>query len=187
MIELLFENGAAWFTVPALTATAIFTLQLVLMLIGADDGGLDLDADISADGHHSTFAFHILSFQTIAAFVMGFGWGGFASYAGMGWDYLISVILGAACGAGLVWMLYLMLRALHSLQSSGNVSIRDTVGREGQVYVSIPDGGSGQVRMVISNRDRTYTARSAAGAIDRGQRVRVIAVNADNTVTVDCA
>jgi membrane protein implicated in regulation of membrane protease activity len=187
MLEVLFNNGAAWFTVPALTATAIFVMQLVLMLVGADDGGLDLDIDVGAQAHHSTFVFHILSFQAIAVFVMGFGWGAFASYRGMGWDYFTSVILGAVCGGALVWLLYLLLKALHDLQSSGNIPLHATVGREGQVYTGIPEGGAGQVRLVVGNRDRTYTARSAAGAIERGQRVRVVSVNPDNTVTVDRA
>lgn len=187
MLDLLFNNGAAWFTVPAITATVIFAVQFILMLTGFDDGGLDLDIDLATDAGHSNFVFHILSFQTVASFVMGFGWGAFASYRGANWDFTTSVLVGAVCGAGMVWLLYLLLKALHDLQTSGNVRIKAAIGKTGQVYVSIPSEGAGQVRLIMGSRERTYTARSPSGPLGRGDSVRVTRVNEDNSLTVERA
>lgn len=185
MLEVLFNNGAAWFTVPAITATVIFGVQFVLLLTGFDDGGLDLD--IPSDAGQSNFVFHILSFQTVASFVMGFGWGGFASYRGANWDFSTSVLVGAVCGGAMVWLLYLLLKALHDLQTSGTVRIGSALGKTGQVYVGIPGDGAGQVRVIVGARERTYKARSHSGPIDRGDSVRIVRISDDNTLIVERA
>jgi membrane protein implicated in regulation of membrane protease activity len=193
MINALFGNGAAWFTVPAILGTLVFVVQIALMLVGADlegDAPTDfdmMDGDVGLDD--SGDAFELLSIQSIAAFLMGFGWAGFAASEGFHWSLAASIAIGAVFGAFLVWVLGLMLKGIHDLQSSGNVSIQSALGLEGDVYASIPKrgAGAGQVRLILNERQRIYGAVSDEGPIGRGERIRVTRINDDNTVTVESA
>jgi hypothetical protein len=86
-------------------------------------------------------------------------------------------------------MIYLtagIMRAVMSLQSSGNIALDAAQGAGGVVYVRVPQagGGRGQVTLVIDGRQRIVNAVSAADELPTGTRVRVVAVNPDNTVTL---
>jgi hypothetical protein len=184
MYELFFGDNAAWFAIPAFVGTIFFFIRCMLMLTGA---AADIDADIGESGE----AFQLLSLQTLAAFAMGFGWGGLGGLRGFGWDESASLVLALLFGAGMVWMLGLLLKGMNDLQSSGNIALTDTVGKEGDVYATIPGGGRGQIRLVVNQSLQTYNAMAAVGAgneagedLPTGTRVRVIAANPDNTLTV---
>lgn len=196
MMELLFANGAAWFTVPAFIGTGVFLIRLGLMLVG----GIAADMDISLDaadlahgsvGHDSTHAFQVLSIQSISTFIMGFGWGGLAGLHVMGWGWPASAGAGCAIGVAFVYLLAVLLGSMMKLQSSGNISAEDAIGVEGVVYVGLPGSndpqtGSGKVRLVVNSRQRIYTAVPAGGtAIPTSSRVRVVGVNGDNTLRVE--
>ncbi len=202
-MDYLLGQDVIFFTVPALVGTLFFAIRLALSAIGGDmvgdDGGgaMDLgDFDAGMDGldgigdlddaahADSTAVFKFLSIQAIIAFAMGFGWGGFGAVRSLNLGAVEASVVGIGFGIAFVWLLTWLLKLVYSLQSSGNVSIRQALGREASVYVAIPEGGSGQVSVVIDDRQRRYNARSAAGPIPRGQKVRITQVNPDNTVLV---
>ena len=199
-MDLLFGHGAAWFGVPAVLGTFFFLLRLGMMLIGGDsdmdtdidadiDVDVDMDADADFDAHDavdSTDAFQVLSFQTIATFLMGFGWAGLGGFRGAGLGVGRSVLFGIAAGSGMVWLLAKLLKLVYGFQSSGTVSIKDALGTEGHVYLQIPGQrqGRGQVRLVIGDRQRYFNAVTDEDAIDSKSQVKIIEVNDDNTVTV---
>ena len=195
MLDLFFSDHAAWFAIPALIGTAFFALRLVLMTVGLHHGDVGIDVghgDVhSGDVHHgdSSDAFKILSIQSIAAFAMGFGWGGLGAFRGQDWTFGVSTIFGLGTGIGMWWLLALLLKALFDLQSSGNVTAEATIGAEGDVYVTVPEHGNGrgQVRVTVADRQRIYNAISSGEALPSQTRIRVINVNDDNTLTVTAA
>jgi hypothetical protein len=193
MYDLFVTDHALWFTIPAIMGTTVFVVRVLLMLVG--HAGFDLHHDMSFDGHgdlsdahhgDSTAAFKLLSLQSIAAFMVGFGWGGLGVLKGTEWPEYLSIPMAILCGTAMVWFLGVLLKAVYGMQTSGNVIINDAVGSNATVYVSIPEEGKGlgQVQVVIDNRQRIYNAVAAGPAIDRHARVRVVGVNADNTLTV---
>jgi hypothetical protein len=192
MNDLFLGGGAAWFTVPALIGTVFFVLRMVLMLVGGDAGGdadvhVDVGVDVDTDLSHGDpgHAFQVLSVQTIAAFFMGFGWGGLGGLKGAGWSVMTSFTFGLAGGVGMVWLLAKMLQAVYRLQASGNITIDRTLDLEGSVYVAVPgDGGLGRVRLIIDDRERFFNAVSDDEVLAPQTRVRVIRINDDNSVTV---
>jgi membrane protein implicated in regulation of membrane protease activity len=195
MYDLFFGNGASWFTIPAIIGTTFFLFRMILLMAGAGhDLGLDVHigdlhvGDVGhTDAHHtdSTHSFEILSIQSIAAFVMGFGWAGLAGLKGTHWHLGTVIVVAAACGVGMVWLLALLLRGMVELQTSGNIAIASTVGREGDVYVTVPgDGRRGQVRVTVDDRQRIYDATSQGESLASGTRIRVLRANDDNTLTV---
>jgi membrane protein implicated in regulation of membrane protease activity len=213
MIDSLFTPEALLFTIPALLGTMVFLLKLGLLALGAGaDSDVDVphdvdiphdvdmphdvdaphDIGVQADAHDalhhgdSTAAFTYLSIQGIAAFVMGFGWGGLIGLRTLDWGMLRSIGLGVIFGAFLMWLLGILLRAVYSLQESGNIRIADTVGCEGVVYTNIPGAGEGRgsVRVIIGDRARLYNAVTEGEGLATKTRIRVTRANRDNSVTV---
>ncbi len=197
MLAALFQQEALFFSIPAVLGTTVFLIRLGLMSIGGlAEGvdGVDVDIDVDADvdlgadvdAGDSTQSFELLSVQSVAAFLMGFGWGGVGGLIGFDWSFPMSMLTGAAFGAGMVWLLGILMKAMYDLSSSGNVNIQDAVGTEGTVYTNVPakGDGRGQVRVVVNTRARFYNAVSDGDAIVTNSSVRIVRVNDDHTLTV---
>ena len=188
MMTFFFAGPAVWFGIPAVIGSALFLVRVVLMLVGG--AGLDLDFDTDHDGvvEHadSSEAFKVLSIQTLAAFAMGFGWGGLAAYRGSGWPMHTSSIAGLAMGAGTVWALALMFRGIYAMQASGNVDIQRTVGSRGVIEILVPGEGRGQgrVTLVMGDKQRSYYAVTAGDDLPTNTPVLVLDVNDNNTLSV---
>jgi len=184
MMELFFGDNAGWFAVAAIIGTGFFIIRMVLMFVGHHA----LDIDIHTGDVHTdpADAFKALSIQSIAAFLMGFGWAALGAYRGSDVNWGISAGIGVVGGIAMVWFLALLLKAVYDLQTSGNIDLKSAVGHEADVYLTVPSRGSGrgQIRVVLQQRQRIINAVSDGDAIPTSARVRVIAANEDNTLTV---
>jgi hypothetical protein len=196
MVDILFGGAAVWFGIPAVVGTIFFLGRVVLMLVGASDfhhdAGFDLTGDVDSGGvdfQHpdSDTSFNILSIQTIAAFLMGFGWGGLGVVRGWGLSALLGVPVGIVTGSAMVWILGKMLMLISRMQSSGTLSIATALYEEGVVYVTVPAqrSGRGSVRVIVNERMQYYPAVTDGAALETSAQVRVTAVNEDNTLTVE--
>jgi len=193
MYDLFFGQNAAWYTVPAFIGTGFFTLRMVMLLLGSGHhiGGLDVHGDVHGDLHgdtdsgDSTHSFQFLSIQSIAAFIMGFGWAGFAGLKGTHWSPMMVNLVAIAGGAGMVYLLAMLLRGMSELQTSGTISLNSAIGQEGDVYVTVPgDGRRGQVRLTVQGRQRIYDAVTQGEELPTGARIRAMKANGDNTLTI---
>lgn len=186
MLSSFFAQDVLLFTIPALLGTLVFLIKIGIMSIGIGDIDADVDIDVDIDGGDSTAAFSFISIQSIAAFIMGFGWGGLIGFKTFGWDVPMSVLSGLAFGMLLMWLLGLMLKAIYNLQSSGTVNPKDAIGMEAMVYANVPANGDGRgkVRVVIRDRARIYNAITEGDSLNSNSRVRVTRVDSDNTLTV---
>ncbi|HMP72420.1 MAG TPA: hypothetical protein PKE55_04070 [Kiritimatiellia bacterium] len=164
----------------ALFGTSLFVIRMLLTLIGidGDDGGeVSLgDADVS---------FKFLSIHGLSAFFMMFGLVAFT----LSWQHkqepFIAVAAGTAAGAFTTWVISKLFVMMKRLQSDGTLDVRNAVGIEGSVYLTIPEGRSGQVRISIQNRLRHLNAVAEDGqAIPTGARVVVARVLDGETLSV---
>lgn len=164
--------------------------------LGEDGGFADDMADAAghaknpADPHtgdHGSAILKYLSIQSILAFVMGFGWGGLFGYRGLELNPALSGVVGVVIGIGMVRLLIFVLEMITRLNQSGNITRSDLLGLEGSVYIAVParGGGRGRVSILIENRQRMISARSADAELPRNARVKVVKLNNDNTVTVE--
>jgi membrane protein implicated in regulation of membrane protease activity len=130
-------------------------------------GGLGHDA-----GHISP-----INPLTVAAFLTLFGAAGLStSYQGYtpGLTLAISLVVSLAAGV-LVWSV-LVIIARNA--GSASVSERTLVGLQGDVLLTIPVGGHGEVRLVVNDQIVAFPARSAEGEIPTGDRVHVLQAEA---------
>jgi hypothetical protein len=80
----------------------------------------------------------------------------------------------------------LLLNAVQKMETSGNLSMSSAVGREADVYATVPAKGEGrgQVRVVVDTRERIVQATSDGPSIKTGARVKVVQAHADNSIIV---
>lgn len=208
MLTQLTSTPSLWFTIPALVGTIFFVIRLGMALIGidfgdgdGDTGGFDLDLadaesgvdDMSGtategmDHAESSNVFKFISIQTVTAFAMGFGLGGLMALHTFGLTIVPSLGVAVAVGVLFTWLIVWLFQLMYAMESSGNISIKQAWDTEGIAAAGIPatGTGTGRVRVVIEDRQRTYAARTdESEPIRTGERIRVVRVNADNTVTV---
>jgi len=194
MLDFFFGYPAGWFTTAALIGTIFFALRMTTAMVGldVDHGAVGHDlggggGGAGADDLHTDpgDAFKILSMQSLAAFLMGFGWAGLGGLRGSGLGMGWSVTVGVIGGVAMVWLLGWLLRMVYDLQASGNIPIAHVVGKAGDVYVTVPtSGGRGRVRVVVDGRERYFPALSESEELERGAQVRVERVNEDRTLVV---
>jgi len=169
----------------------LFILRMVLMLVGADssdaDMDVDMDIDMDADVDASDSAdfddveidagLRLLTFQGMTAFVMMFGLTGYAVSRNSGTGTAFTVALGCLAGFAGMWLMAKGFALMNSLQSSGNMNVKDAVGQEGTVYLTIPAEGPGRVQLPVSGRLKVMSATSHDKVeIKTGTRVSVVAV-----------
>ena len=191
-----FSGEALWFTVPAIFGTLAFIIRLAMLGTGGDDGGHAGHGDMGTHGDvvGATDAMHdasgnltgFFSVQSFLAFFMGFGWGGLGALKGSGLSWWWAVLIGVGAGLGMVLLLGVVMRGVRGLAASGNVPVSSTLGATGEVYVAVPEKGKGvgEVRLVVGERQRMVNAVSEGAGLVSKTRVKVTAVNPDNTVTV---
>jgi hypothetical protein len=192
MFDVLFSQEGWLFSIPALLGTLVFLIKIGMMTVAGIGADADIDTDVDAGlegAHDSTDSFSLLSVQSIAALLMGFGWGGLTARFALEWSIGLSVIAGLAVGGAMVWLLGLMMKAMYDLQASGNIHLSDALGLQGSVYATVParGAGSGQVRVVINQHSRIFNAVSDGEAIATNTAVRIVRANNDNTLTVSAA
>lgn len=193
MFDALFSGGAAWFSVPALLGTGIFIIKLFMMASGGSDD-LDVGGDGSSggiggdDAHgHSGGLMAVATLQGASAFLMGFGWAGLGAHQGLGLGMVGSMGVGVLGALGMSGLFVALLSTTRKLHSSGNIDFSRARGMGAEVYATVPARGSGrgQVRLVISGRQRILQATTTGGELATGTRVRVVETHADNSVVVE--
>ncbi len=190
-INKVFYGLAAFFSV-------FFVWQFLATLIGlagegeADAGGdvdvdadVDMDADIDttydqfesgaeADAGETMAAFKLLSIRSIIAFFTLFSWAG-ALYLNNGETLSTSLIYGIIWGTAGMLVVALMLTWMRKLTETGNLDLNSCVGTVGEVYLDIPEGGLGEVRVSVSGRVSYVKARAAgAAALPSRTPIRVV-------------
>ncbi|MEO1009402.1 MAG: hypothetical protein AAFX79_12635 [Planctomycetota bacterium] len=185
MLDWLFADGGAWFSVPALFGTGLFVIQIVLGELGGDldlDGDVDLAGDVGGAGD-----IRLLSLQTIAAFFVGAGWMGIVAYRVADASFLVASLIALASGVGVGWLAAWLMAQLYKMQRSGNISIAGAIGLTGSVTVVVPpaDEGRGAVSLVIDGRRREFDAVQAGGeSLRTNASVRVARVDRENNTLV---
>ncbi|MCF6184967.1 MAG: NfeD family protein [Bacteroidales bacterium] len=170
----------------ALPSTTIFVIQLIISLTAGVDSDLDTSADHNGDFSGDQDAgMHIFSVKSILAFLMFYGWGGLAAIdRGMHvwWGVSgISLALGLIMMLFTAWIFFMLLK----LQSSGTLVMENALGKEAEVYLTIPakKKGNGKVQIIIQEGYKTLDAVTEdTEDIKTGSFVEVIEVVNDTLV-----
>ena len=161
------------------------------------DVDVDVDADVGVEAdvgdgevalQDSTASFRLLTFQGLTGFFMMFGLVGLAltrqTKVSEPWAIAGALIWGLLT----LWVIAKMFQFMKNLQSSGTIDMRNAVGQEGTVYLTIPSGGTGKAQVAIQDRLRVLDAVTQDGEkLKTGEPIRVVRVKGDNVLIVEKA
>lgn len=144
-------------------STGLFIIKTILMLIGVDgEADLDVDADVDVEADNSDAA--LLSVHTVLAFLMGLGWGSLMFINAFHFAVFLAVGLGCLVGLGFLYGAGSLMRLVKKLDHAGaKIDITEAIGKTGQVYLTIPKNGSGEVTVTVAGAQRNFIAKSADG------------------------
>jgi membrane protein implicated in regulation of membrane protease activity len=142
------------------------------------------------EGHHHASlaedraAFSFVSIRSLIAFGTLFSWAG-ALYILDGTSPSAAILYAVIWGVVAMFAAsYLMFRLLR-LQETGNPMLESALGQEATVYIEIPPGGHGQVRVLVGGRVQYLKACSSGGdPLMRGTKVRVMEIKDGNLLDV---
>jgi len=189
--------------------SVLFILQLIAAIIGLDDEGgddmadggdfeadvdTDLDTDTSdfdagadTDSTATVVAFKLLSIRAIITFGTLFTWGS-ALYLSRGVGITRAMGISSIWGLAGMGSVALLLSLLPKLAHTGTKRIATSLGAKGSVYLDIPAGGQGEVRVAVSDVISFVKARAIGGVeIKAGTPVVVKRIIDQTTVEVDVA
>lgn len=179
LAKILFVTGIA--------STSVLLIQIILLIIGFASGSfddfdgadvdLDGDGDIDLDDAGSSGIGWFTVKGLVAFFSIG-SWTGFAMDVSGCHEALticISVLTGVVALVG-VGFLY---KALNKLQYNGIMNLKNAIGKDAEVYLTIPanNGGMGKVNLQLQERYVELDARTNdAEPIPTGSIVKVVGV-----------
>jgi len=157
----------------ALVGGCLFLIIMALMFIGIE---FDLDALTDGSGH--------VSLHGISGFFTLFGLVGLYLDS-QGYGVLVSSMGGIGAGGVMFLAVSRIIMAMRNLESSGNITVDQTVGAKGSVYAEILPGESGAVTIFIDERERRYDAVTDEPAgLKTGDLIEVKEVISDSLLKV---
>ncbi len=159
----------------AIIGTVFFLVMMTLMLVGDILGGVvdtAFDTDFSMD---TDLSFELFSLQGVAAAVMMFGYVGMYTVTSTDSEFF-AVLAGGMSSVASMYAVKMMMQGIVSLQTDGTMKHEDAVGSEGQVYVRIRAGSTGEVQVPVQGSLRTMTARAKdkKTQFETGTLIRVV-------------
>ncbi len=170
--------GTIYFFV-ASTATIFLVLQFLLSLIGIGDFGFEGDIDgetgLETDsGDVSGF----FSLRGILSFLSVFGWTGLVTLQ-MDIHYFVGIVISIVAGAVMMFLVGILFIGIHKLSVDNTAKTKNSLDKNGTVYLPIPKNMSGQGKITIrfdgAERElRAITEESED--IQRGVMVKVVEI-----------
>ena len=172
------------FYVVAVFFSTIFVWQFVSSfggLGGEEEGGAEVSDTGAGDTTQDLIddaaglaTFRMLSVRSVMAFGTLFSWAG-ALYLQQDITPAWALVRALLWGLSGMLVVALFFWVLPRLTEEGTASLDTAVGRNGQVYLNIPEGGLGQIRVLVSGRLRFMRACSRSGQpLRAGTMVRVV-------------
>ncbi|MBR1619546.1 hypothetical protein IJ674_06600 [bacterium] len=149
-METITQNAIQYYYYLAVFATLLFAIKLVIFWIFG--GG---DAEVSADFNTETDTdgtFHFISLQTILAFLMSFGWMGYAVLKTFNLGQFATFC--SAFGVGLIFMFgtaYLMT-LVKKLEKNVKKDKATALDKIGKAYTDFAPKGQGRVEVEINGQ-----------------------------------
>lgn len=168
----------------ALASTTVLVIQIIMLIIGFTAGSLGdvdgFDGDVDADGDGIVDGGEGVGMFTLKGVVAFFSIGG---WVGLAMDMAdihpaITVLVALVAGALALIGVGFLYKGLYKLQSNGNVTMNNAIGKTAEVYLTIPANGenTGKVSVTVQERFIEAEARTMGESIPTGTLVKVVDV-----------
>ncbi len=163
----------------ALFFTVLFILQSVFTFLDLGDSidfDTDLDGDVDADFSGSFgFPFQLFTIRGFIGFFLLFGWSGLL-LSKNGMNEALAFFIAFLCGLAMMVITGLLYYFVRKLNQSGNVNIKNAIGKKAEVYIPIPEHntGTGKVSIILNNAWKELDAITYDEKLNSGDIVTVI-------------
>jgi hypothetical protein len=182
-----FSDATIYFAMGCISSVLVSLRLVLLMFFGVGDTHLDVghDLDIHGDIAHSG-DFHLISILSILSFGMGAGWLGLVCRMQWGLGPLASALSASGFGFSLMLLSSFLMFSLRKLNAAGHYDVKHCVGQLGRVYLKVParGDGHGQVQIDVDGRQKVLDAVSANQEIESFATVKVVDIEAGETLVV---
>ena len=98
---------------------------------------------------------------------------------------VVSITGGTLAGLFTVWLMGIIFAAMLRLQRDGTLNIRNAIGQQGTVYLTIPREGSGQASVVVQGSLKVFDAVTEnKQKIPTGDKIKVVGIVDNQTLIV---
>lgn len=152
----------------------------------ADTHDWDTHGENHTDGHTHDSGLHLFTLRGIVGFFAVLGWTGLAMLRG-GLPTVAAIALSLVFGILSLFAIAAIMKSFLKLQADGTLDLRNAVGLEGSVYLTIPSArsGKGKVTLVVQERYAELDAvTDDPTPIPTGDAVAVISLLDRNTLVV---
>ena len=182
-----------WFYIAAAFFSVFFLWQVIMAVIGLGGGDADFDTHVEPAWEHATptdagdtvLTFKLLSVRSVLAFFTLFTWAG-ALYLNRHLPVGRALVYAVLWGLAALAIVSLVFHLMKKMTESGTMNIRTCIGASGTVYLDIPAGSQGEVRVLCSGVVTHFKARTVDGAaLKAGTLVRVVRPLGPNMLAVE--
>lgn len=143
------------FTICAFLGTGIFVLKTFLPIDSGSEIGGDFTNLTDTDSSFSLF-----TIEGISAFIMCFGWMGWASKHFLNYGMKISLIIAIISGiVGMLFFSFLITR-IKRLEYVPKGDINDLIDKTGKAYMNFAPKGTGKIQIEFNGRIEELDARN---------------------------
>lgn len=168
---------AFWYI--ALPVSIFFLLQTIMTFIGIGGADADTDFDSDVEGHDSgDTPFELFTLRNLVNFLLGFSWTGIAFYNRFENK---SILIGLATAVGILFVLlfFFLIKQILKLSEDNSFKLQDTIGKNAEVYLTIPNNKNGKGKIQISVKGSVHELEAMTNAnesIASNTSVKVVAV-----------
>ncbi|MCY6485320.1 hypothetical protein OW763_13350 [Clostridium aestuarii] len=179
-------NFEKFFWSLAIPFTALFIIQMVMIIMGIDNDidvpnmndNIDIpDMNDGIDVNFENVPLKLVSFRNLVIFFTIFSWAGITG-SRHGYSKALTILLAIALGIAVIVILSSVYKLIFKLTESGNMDLKNAVGSVGQVYLTIPAnrGGSGKIQVIFQSALREMPAITYGQKLKTGTKVVVVGV-----------
>lgn len=172
------SNFEKFFWILAVPSSALFIVQMILIVIGIGDNGdiPDIDGDLDMDLEPDV-PLRLVTLRNAIIFFTIFSWSGIM---GLRKDYskVFTIGLGLILGLVVIAILLFIERGILKLTESGNMNLNYAIGVVGDVYLTIPSGGErwGKVQVNFQSSIKELDAITYGEELPTGTKIIVTKV-----------
>ncbi len=160
----------------ALFATILFVLKLFVFSLFGGDSGSEVVADFNTE-FDSDPSFGFLSFQTLLAFFMGFGWMGYASvkqlHLPLLWSFVSAIVVGLIFMTGTAYLMFFAKKLEKNIKKDKKTALNQI----GKAYTNFNPNGDGQIEIEINGQLTVTNAVNITGeTINAFEPIKVVKV-----------
>lgn len=137
------------FMYTAILSTVLYIIKMLLFLLTGGDVEVESNFDTIAETDTS---FSFVSFQSILAFLMGFGWSGLACAVQFNTSYKAALLVGIIVGLAFMFLSAYLMFSIKKLNKKITLDYTTLTDKEGKAYINIPAKKEGQIEINFNNR-----------------------------------